>query len=434
MPSAPMRPFLLAPLLVLAVAAPLATAAPAEALSHAPQCTSSTRTLHMTAAPQRVNLSCTDRDGDPMRITVLDPALGHVQNFVDHGDGTGTVDYVAPPFYFGSTPLVYRASDGALVSATADVWFTFTDSPPACDSVAASTHHLRAVTIPLHCTDPDGDVLRYAISTPPDADKGHVSAPDGAGRVTFTPNPAFTRTARFRFAGSDGAGADAASVAVSVTNREPTCSAPRRLVVPDDKPSTISVRCTDPDGDPLQLVADTPPAYGALSAFVPTGSTYSATYTPGEGYVGGDRFTVRVSDGADGAPEITVPLSVAPPGAVDTAIRSNASDILDHLKLGHMALRRGRLRLRTVHGAGAGSRLKVKLSHRRLVLARRTITVAHGATKVSVHLTRRGRRYVARHRSINARLSLTLVSAGGGKVNDWRMINVRRSGKRYRIR
>lgn len=434
MPSTPMRPSLLTPLLALAAAAPLAVAAPAQALPHAPSCESSTRTLHMSSAPQRVNLSCEDHDGDPITIKVLDPVIGQVQNFVDHGDGTGSVDYVAPPFYFGSTPLIYLASDGKLISFGAKVWFTFTDKTPGCDPVTASTHHLRPVTIALRCSDADGDALRYDISMAPDAAKGRVSAPDAAGRVTFTPNPAFSGTARFRFKGSDGAGSDAASAAVSITNNEPTCSAPRRLTVPDDKPSTISVRCADPDGDPLQLLADAPPAYGTLSAFVPTAGTYSATYTPSPGYVGDDRFTVRVSDGSDRAPEITVPLSVTPPGAVDTSIRSNASDILDRIKLGHMALRRGRLRMKTVRGAGAGSQLKVKFSHRRLVLARRTITVARGATKVSVRLTRRGRRYVARHRSLNARLSLTLVSPAGGRVNDWRMVNVHRSGKRYRIR
>jgi hypothetical protein len=344
------------------------------------------------------------------------------------------VDYVAPPSWFGSTALTYVASDGVLVSADAKVWFNVSDRPPTCDSVAASTHHLRSISLPLHCSDPDGDVLRYSVAMPPDAAKGRVSAPDASGHVTFTPNPAFSGTARFRFAGSDGAGSDAASAVVSVTNGAPTCSAPHRLTVPDDRPSTVSLRCLDPDGDPLHLVADSPPAYGALSAFVQTGSTYSATYTPGAGYIGDDRFTVAVSDGADHAPEITVPLNVTPPGAVDTSIRSNASDILDHIKLGRMALSHGRLRLKTIHGAGAGAQLKVRLSHRHLVLARRTITVKRGGTKVSLALTRRGRRYVARHRSLNARLSLTLVSPAGGKVNDWRMINVRRSGKHYRIK
>jgi hypothetical protein len=429
-----MRPSVRTTMLALAVAAPLAAAAPAQALLHAPHCTSATNSLHMTAAPQRVNLSCSDGDGDPVKITVLPPLIGHVEHFVDHGNGTGTVDYVAPPFWFGSTALIYLATDGLLVSANAKVWFNFADKPPKCDSVTASTHHLRAVTVPLRCTDPDGDTLQYRIDSPPDATKGRVSAPDASGRVTFTPNPAFSGTARFRVGASDGAGSDGASAVVDVTNGAPTCSAPHRLTVPDDKPSTVSLQCSDPDGDPLHLVADSPPAYGLLSAFAQTGSTYSATYTPGPGYTGDDRFTVAVSDGADDAPEITVPLNVTAPGAVDTSIRSDASDILDGIKLGKMALRGGRLRLKTIHGAGAGSQLKVRLSHRHLVLARHTISVAHGRTKISVALSRRGRRYVARHRSLNARLSLTLVSPEGGRVNDWRMVNVRRSGKRYRIR
>ena len=424
-------------MLALALVAPLAGASSASAssLPHAPHCTSGTNSLHMTSAPQKVNLSCTDGDGDPVKITVLPPLIGHIQNFVDHGNGTGSVEYVAPGNFFGTTALIYLASDGLLISANAKVWFNFADRPPSCDSVTASTHHTRSVTIPLRCKDPDGDTLKFSIATPPDASKGTVSAPDASGHVTFTPNPGFSGTARFRFAGSDGAGTDGASAVVDVTNQAPACSAPRRMTVPDDRPSTVTLSCSDPDGDPLALVADTPPAYGTLSAFAHLGSTYAATYTPGAGYVGDDRFTVRVSDGDQDAPEVTVPLNVSAPGAVETSIRSDASDILDHIKLGKMSLgKRGRLRLKTIHGAGAGSQLKVRLTHRRLVLGQRTIAVTRGGTKVALRLTRRGRRYVSRHKTLRARLSLTLISPEGGRVNDWRMIAVKHSGKRYRIK
>lgn len=414
----------------------LLTAAPAaQAAEVPPKCAGVGAALHMSSLPQTIHLSCTDKNGDHMRLGVVPPLLGSVQNFVDHGDGTGTVQYVAPPFFTGPVTFTYYATDGLLTSLPANIQLFFTDQRPSCGDVRnVQTHHLRSVTITLPCADPDHDPLSYSIMTPPVADKGTAKVL-GNGQVTFTPNPAYTGTAYFKVKASDGAGTDGSNVYVSVTNRAPSCNVPARLVIPNDRASTITLSCSDPDGDPLSLVTDAAPAYGTLGAVTHLGGTFSLTYTPQPGYVGDDRIVFRAADGVARAPELVVPVTVTPPGgAVETSVHSDASDILDRLKLARITFAKGLLRLHTLRGVGAGSRLKVKLTKHGRSFGRRTISVHRGPTPVSVRLSRAGRRWTAHHKVVNVRLSLTLVSPAGGSVNDWRILRLIRHGRHWVVR
>lgn len=389
----------------------------------------------MSAAPRTAPLSCTDPDGDRLRLLVNPPTLGGLAGLVDRGDGTGSVQFTPPPFPFGEMSFTYVATDGLLVSPPATILYFFQDVAPTCTPVTSATSHVRPVTVQLRCSDADGDPLSYGILRPADPDKGSVGAPDAAGRVTFTPNPAFTGVAHFRFKGSDGVGSAGAEAQVNVTNTAPVCRNPDRAIVPNDRSAVLTATCFDPDGDPLTVVTEAPPAYGELGPVTRSGRTISVSYTPQPGYVGDDRVVLQASDGSPRGGEVTIPVTVTPPGgAVDTSIRSDASDLLDRVKLGRIRFIHLRLRMRTLHGVGAGSRLVVKLSHHGRLLGHRTIRVGHGPTPVSLGLSRRGRRYVAHRHRVTVRLSLTLVSPTGGKVNDWRLLRLLRHGHRWSVR
>lgn len=78
-------------------------------------------------------------------------------------------------------------------------------------------------------------------------------------------------------------------------------------------PVTITLSCTDPDGDPLTNSILTGPAHGALGQVAP--STGTVTYTPATGYSGTDSFTFDATDGANTSPRATATIVVSAPPA-----------------------------------------------------------------------------------------------------------------------
>ncbi len=67
---------------------------------------------------------------------------------------------------------------------------------------------------------------------------------------------------------------------------------------------------SDPDGDPITLTSNTPPAHGSVTC-TPTGD---CLYTPAPGYIGDDAFSYAISDGRGGtADAVGVAIEVAQP-------------------------------------------------------------------------------------------------------------------------
>lgn len=85
-------------------------------------------------------------------------------------------------------------------------------------------------------------------------------------------------------------------------------------------PIAVLANDSDPENDPLTIVATTPPAHGSVSF-----SAGQVSYTPAAGYVGRDSFTYTISDGFGGSDTATVSVTIGnagnrPPVAVnDTA-------------------------------------------------------------------------------------------------------------------
>jgi large repetitive protein len=75
---------------------------------------------------------------------------------------------------------------------------------------------------------------------------------------------------------------------------------------------------SDPDGDPLTIVSNTPAAHGAVA--INSGQTL--TYTPNAGFSGSDSFTYTISDGHSHQATGTVAMTVVnhPPVATNDAI------------------------------------------------------------------------------------------------------------------
>ena len=83
---------------------------------------------------------------------------------------------------------------------------------PACSDASATTAFGTAVTVPVTCTDADGDTVTLAGVDGP----GHGGVSFGGLAATYTPATGFSGTDSFRVKGSDGSG-DSAPATVSVT-------------------------------------------------------------------------------------------------------------------------------------------------------------------------------------------------------------------------
>ena len=119
----------------------------------------------------------------------------------------------------------------------------------------------------------------------------------------------------------------------------PSCVAVARNVAAAT-PTTIPIRCSDLNLDPLTLaIIGTPPAHGTLGPIDQAAGT--VLYTPVAGYAGPDSFSYKANDGALDSNTATVSLSVvgAPPPVrpVVTGLRQSATKWRERNKLAQIS-------------------------------------------------------------------------------------------------
>ncbi|MFQ5570027.1 MAG: Ig-like domain-containing protein [Rhodothermales bacterium] len=271
-------------------------------------------------------------DGDPLQVTnVTQPAQGSTQIVA-----AGTqVRYTAPGNFVGQTTFDYTIDDGRGNTDNATVTVTVEGNRnPVANDDADTTQEDTPVDITVldNDTDPDDDPLTVS-GIPAQPNNGNATLGGGGAFVTYTPDPGFSGQDTFTYEASDGqGGTDQADVTVTVTPRP---NVPPTAV--DDEVSTeinhrVTVRVlkndTDPDGDPLAIVAmPTAPTNGSV-AF----DESIMQYTPDADFVGTDTFEYRISDGRGGEDEAMVTVEVLadpPPVAVDDAASTSLDTPID---------------------------------------------------------------------------------------------------------
>ena len=87
---------------------------------------------------------------------------------------------------------------------TGDALWTFArELPPSCANGSAATAFEMPLSVPLNCSDPNGDPVTRSIVTAPVS--GDLSAIDqSTGGVVYTPHAGFSGSDRFTFQASDG--------------------------------------------------------------------------------------------------------------------------------------------------------------------------------------------------------------------------------------
>jgi len=282
-------------------------------------------------APVHFNIALSDKvhvaeaTYDPSNLTlfvqaismdsVVQPALtvagfGSIPDTLVTANGTVTIPgVVAPP-----ATVVVRSAQGGVndmqVSAlegggaanrapraNADDAATFLDTPVVIDVLANDD-------------DPDNDLIVVSATTQPAS--GTVSSAGGLD-VTYTPAPGFTGSDAFSYTISDGRGGFATAtviVTVALAPNAPPTAGPDAATTAFNTPVTVQVLLndSDPNGDPIAVVAvDATNPAGTL-AFTPT----SVTFTPNAGFSGTTTFVYVVADGRGGLASGLVTVTVRP--------------------------------------------------------------------------------------------------------------------------
>lgn len=150
-------------------------------------------TLHGRHA---VTLAGSDVDGDALSFEVLQgPSRGAIS-----GDPP-TLIYTPPAGFSGDDTISYRVSDGELTSQPATLVLDVT--PGQAPSAAASTasgDEDQQIAILLQASDPDGDLVDYAVVTQP----VHGTLGGTPPELTYTPARDFSGDDAIQFTVTDG--------------------------------------------------------------------------------------------------------------------------------------------------------------------------------------------------------------------------------------
>ena len=265
----------------------------------------------------------TDPNADPLTAAVSSgPAHGSLTLAPDGG-----WSYTPDAAYVGPDSFTYRASDGSLTSNIATVTISVTNAAPVgiVDSYAA-IHGLpmsigAGAGVLHNDSDGDGDPLTAAVVSGPA--HGTLSAFSTDGSFTYVPDLLYLGSDSFTYEVSDGISTvGPITVTLNVFNSAPTAADDAASVVHDGlliepAASGILANDSDADGDALTAVLVTDATHGTLT-LDPDGAFQ---YVPDAGYVGGDQFTYRASDGLAASSIATVSLTVsdvAPAAAPDS--------------------------------------------------------------------------------------------------------------------
>ena len=242
-----------------------------------------------------VTLRGSDSDGDVLTFQVLDhPTRGSLGAIVPGTDTTATLLYTPTPNESGTDSFSFRATDGARDSNIVTVSLVIrpvNDAPVASAQTFTLVEDASAEMV-LAATDADGDLLTYAVLTPP----AHGSLSGVAPRLTYTPAPNFFGTDRFTWIARDPSLSESVPATVSLmilpVNDAPV-AATAEVETDEDVPVAIVLSGSDVDGDDLTYRILTSPRHGTLSGTVP-----HLTYTPAPDFAGLDAFTFKVFDDA----------------------------------------------------------------------------------------------------------------------------------------
>jgi MYXO-CTERM domain-containing protein len=177
------------------------------------------------------------------------------------------------------------------------------NEPPSAGDQDVVTDEDTPVDFTLMGSDPEGQLLTYAISSPPTNGALTGTAPD----LTYMPSPDYNGPDSLTFIVNDGThNSSPATVSLTVNSvNDAPVAYDQSVVTPADTPVGITLIASDVDQDSLTFSVLTGPSHGTLSGTAP-----NVTYVPHTGYSGPDSFTFLANDSQANSNVATVTVSV----------------------------------------------------------------------------------------------------------------------------
>ena len=201
------------------------------------------------------------------------------------------------------------------------------NNPPVASNQTVTVSPNTATNLTLKGSDVDGDPITFRTnSLPAHGMLANFNAATGA--ITYTPAANYSGPDSFTFLVNDGV-TNSASATVSITvgtvlNNPPVASNQTVTVIANTA-SNLTLKGSDPDGNPITFNTNSLPAHGALSNF--NTLTGAITYAPTANYIGADSFTFLVNDGLTNSASATVSITVSntPPVASNQTVSVTAN-------------------------------------------------------------------------------------------------------------
>lgn len=278
-----------------------------------------------------VKANDSDPDGDPLAVTAVGAQVAN--GFVDI-NADGTLTYTPSFNFFGETTFTYTISDGAATdTASVTVTVTPADDPPVAGDDGATTNEDTAVVIAVKANDydPDGDAI--TVTAVAQALNGSVAL-NADQTVTYTPNPDFNGVDSFTYTLSDSGGSTVTGTALLNVNafNDPPTAVNDAATTNEDTALNFDIvsNDTDPDGDPLRVIAVTQGAKGSVAINnSPSLNGKYVIYTPSLHANGSDSFTYTVSDNRGGTSTGTVAMTITPVNDVPKAFADSVTTAED---------------------------------------------------------------------------------------------------------
>ncbi|HUU46273.1 MAG TPA: putative Ig domain-containing protein, partial [Acidobacteriota bacterium] len=197
-----------------------------------------------------VPVSAVDPDMTTPRLRAVGVPAGGL--FVDHGDGTGTLDWTPGYADAGIYHVLIVASDGT--SADSE-WVSITvqdagnQAPVWAAIESPETTEGAALRIDVSADDPDATIPNLHAAGLP-AGASFVDHGDGTGTLDWTPDFTDAGTHDMTMIASDGALADSLTVSLSVVdagNQPPVLVVDRRRGTIEREALTFTISAPDPD-------------------------------------------------------------------------------------------------------------------------------------------------------------------------------------------
>ncbi len=256
-------------------------------------------------------------DSDPESGALTITAVGAPSNgsVVITGGGTG-VTYTPAANFTGTATFSYTIRDPQNATASATVTVTVNNQPPTANSDAVSTAYNTPVTFNPRSNDTDPEAGQLLIMAAGPASSGTASVVNGSTAITYTPASGFSGTATIPYTIGDPGGllsTSNISVTVSAPPNQPPVAVNDTLELYGYTQQVLignvnwSANDSDPNGNPLTVIAVTQPANANQGSVAIQGNTI--VYTSGTNNVLAS-FTYTISDGQGGQATASVQVQI----------------------------------------------------------------------------------------------------------------------------